>query len=120
MNSVSSNAVAKLATQPAYAEAVCIIKGTIRFFKFGKVVIANYFAADNTDMVYTTEGQWVDVATIPAGFKPGYSVYCRDEGGNAQLGQYYTDSSGVIKFYRNGGQNYGWEIAFNLVWVAAS
>ena len=120
MNSVSSNAVAKLATQPIYAEVACAIKGIIRFFKFGTMVIANYFAADNTDMVDTAEGQWVTVATIPEGFRPGYYVYCRDEGSNAQLGQYGMDSTGVIRFYRNGGQLYGWEVAFNLIWVVPS
>ena len=120
MNSVSSNAVARLATQPAYAEVACAIKGTIHFFKFGAVVIASYLAADNTDMAIMPEGQWTTVATIPEGFKPGYTVYTIDAGANRLLGQYYMDSTGTIRFYRNGGQNYGWEIAFNAIWVAAS
>jgi len=117
MNSVSSNGAFN-ALHPTTVEVDCLIKGKIRLVKIGNLVIAQYFQIDSTTFNPTTEAQWVQIATIPQDYKPKYGVYFLDEGGNINIGRYqiYAGTNAIV-FYRFSGQNYGWEIAFNVCWI---
>lgn len=117
LHSVTSNAVFN-ELHPTTVEVDCSIKGKIRLIKIGNLVVAQYFQVDNATFNPTTEAQWVQIATIPQEYKPKYDVYFLDEGGNPNIGRYqiYANSN-TIQFYHFGGQNYGWETAFNVMWI---
>jgi hypothetical protein len=107
------------ALHPTTVEIDCSIKGKIKLTKIGNLVIAQYIQADSSTFNPTTENQWVQIATIPQGYRPKYAVYWSEEGSNINLGKYQCYDGINILFYRFIGQNYAWETAFNVMWVTA-
>ena len=119
LHSVTSNAVANWVI-PQYVEIDCSIKGKIKLTKIGKLVIAQYYETDNRTFTPTTEQQWMPIATIPEGFRPKYGIYFFEEGSNVDIGRYQIYQNGdKIQFYRFDNRTYGWETAFNVMWITA-
>ena len=94
----------------------CTIKGYIHLFKNGKIVTAHYLESDNATFSPPALNQWVQVASIPEGYRPAISLYAIEEGSSAS-GRWQFYSGGNVMYYRFG--EYGWETAFNLTWCVS-